>query len=141
MNFLKPGSILLSIALILALSSSCDKTDTSSLESNQLQGKWSLVKVTGGIHGQGYTPDFDLLEFSGDRYRLAKGSNTLSSGTYQYDPEVEFGLTLTPDSAQPSTAGFEQDKKAVVFDGKDKMFIADPCCDRFEYQFSKNDVK
>jgi hypothetical protein len=119
------------LTLVALLATNCKKV----VNIVRLQGEWELLRVTGGISGQGYTPEWNELAFSDRRYEISRDETLLSSGTYEYDPDEEHGLTFEPAAVVPATAPFETDPKKVVFRGPDTLILGDPCCDRFEYTF------
>jgi hypothetical protein len=122
--------------LVFTLVSSCHRDENHHGE-YLLSGDWMLVNVTGGIHGQGYTPPFNLLSFSGNSYELSLEGEVISSGTYTYDPAAEHGLVFQPVSSPSPAVGFEDHNKNVLFEGEDVLILSDPCCDLFVYRFER----
>ena len=126
--------LIITILFFLALSA-CNKEDSTPGIAQKLQGKWRLVEVTGGFSGEGYTPAFDVLLFRENRYRLELEEALVSGGNYEFDREKEHGLQFGPDIAGSAAVAFEQEDKSVQFDESGDLFLSDPCCDLFVYQF------
>lgn len=129
------ASLLLLLFFNLA---SCEKhADTPSFI-DQLEGNWKLVEVTGGFSGEGYTPAFDALLFAGNRYTLEVEEETVSEGTFRYEESRDYGLQFSPDIAGSAAVAFEQEDKSVDIDESGRLWLADPCCDLFVYQFTRS---
>lgn len=128
-----------SLMLLATLTLSCEKNDNAQ-PSAQLEGEWTLREVTGGIHGQGYTPDFDLLTLSDGKYTLTKGNVTYSSGTYAFSADVEYGLVFNETQHREGFAQFVDQPKKVDSTTKDVLILADPCCDLYAYKFTRKGV-
>lgn len=133
-NLLKTLFILASITWI-----SCEKSaDTE--DTTGIIGTWNLVSITGGIAGGGYQAKFDAIRFEATKFDLLKNKTSIYSGTY----------VLTPNTAQPDTFkitsesnlvdGFLNIKeKKFEVDKSGKMFLSEPCCDLYTYEFGKSD--
>ena len=123
------------IMLLCSLSISCEKNDTPKPDTTELEGIWVLFEVTGGIHGEGYTPPFNLIRFEGDQYSLWINDEQVSAGTFVYDEDAEHGLAFQPTTQSPAV-GFEQQPKSVQLEENDnRLVLADPCCDLYTYRF------
>jgi len=117
---------------------SCEKSAVTD-DAAGITGTWNLVAVTGGITGGGYQAKFDAIRFDETHFDLLKNKTSIYNGTY----------ILSPNSAEPDT--FKITSEASPADGflyiKEKkfekvksgnLFLTEPCCDLYTYEFSKS---
>lgn len=136
MNVLKASKFLALIALV-ALTWACDQKDDATPEQNEISGKWKLDKITGGFSGSGYTADWNTLELNANlTYRRLQNETLRYQGTYELVKKDGKTYIDFKESATPSSAPFEDQDKEVTLE-KDKFILSDPCCDLFQYEFSK----
>ncbi len=69
-------------------------------------------------------------------YRRLQNDTLRYQGTYELQEKdgktyIDFKVGSTP-----SNSPFEDQDKEVVFE-KDKLILSDPCCDLYQYEFSK----
>jgi len=122
-------------ALLFTISA-CDGIADVPIQQSKLVGFWKLIRITGGFSGQGYPADFTNVEFKNNNtYRVNNQDEAKGEGTYTLTTTGDkLTLTLTPNDA--TKIGFEEYEKDVVFDGA-QLFLNDPCCDLFSYEFGK----
>ena len=125
------------VALAIGLVWSCDQKDDPSPAKNAVEGKWKLETISGGFSGRGYTANWNILELKADlSYRRMKNDSLRDQGTYvlqQKDGKTYINFKA---SATPSNDAFENQDKEALFE-KEKFILRDPCCDLFQYDFSK----
>jgi len=137
MNVLKASKFLFLIALVAFTTWACDQKDDATPEQNEIVGKWKLDKITGGFSGSGYTADWNTLELNANlTYRRLQNETLRYQGTYELVKKDGKTFINFKESATPSNAPFESDDKEVTLE-KDKFILSDPCCDLFQYEFSK----
>jgi len=110
--------------------------DNDILSENNLEisGTWKFESSSGGFHGGGYTPDFDLLLLKPNAIfgivrndsLLATGKIELSQGSGQ-----RLAFTFDSDSTDLSTnLMFDPYKFPTVIN--DTLTLLSDCCDRFD---------
>ena len=127
--------VFLAAFVMAGISQSCnDKDDAQKDQRDELVGVWQLLDITGGFSGGGYEADFTDVEFkSNGTYRINNHDEARGEGTYELTTiEEDLMLRLTPNDA--TKIGFEEHEKTVTFDAG-KLFLSDPCCDLFTYEF------
>jgi hypothetical protein len=122
---------------LLCVLASCEENDQPNPDREQLVGIWKLDRITGGITGSGYPPDFTEVEFKNSGiYRVYNQDTTKAAGTYDLTTEAAKRiLRLTPNDSTRIT--FEFEEKEVTFQKSDTLLLSDPCCDLFQYEFSR----
>lgn len=137
MNIFK-ASRFLTLLVFAASFWACDQKDDATPETNELVGKWKLEAISGGFAGSGYQADWNTLEMKANlTYRRLQNETLRYEGTYKLqEKEGKTFITFTPSPTPPANGFFEDQEKEVNFD-KDKFILSDPCCDLFQYQFSK----
>lgn len=131
---MKTIQVLFIALLALMALSACDGDKNEKDPQDDLVGIWYLQTITGGIAGTGYPADFTEVEFkSNGTYRINNHDEAKGEGTYTLTTE-EGDLILRLTSSDATKIGFEEHDKTVVFD-REKLILADPCCDLFEYTF------
>ncbi|MBK9489190.1 MAG: hypothetical protein IPO07_10610 [Haliscomenobacter sp.] len=125
-------------ALVLATTMlACDSKDDAKPDQSKVEGKWKLESISGGFAGNGYTADWNYLEMNANKtYRRLQNDTLRYQGTYELQEKdgktyIDFKVGATP-----SNSPFEDQDKEVVFE-KDKLILSDPCCDLYQYEFSK----
>ena len=151
--------IILTIGFVTSAMSSCDEETTESnsalseIKATQyftseifsqddlkIYGKWKIYQISGGIHGNGYQPDFDYLEIKEyGIYGFVRNDTLLEYGkivpTIQTSNELELKVDFEKD--KNSDSFFTDPEKYVVFNGADTLNLISPCCDRFNYHFKR----
>lgn len=136
MNVFKASRFLAMVA-ILATFWACDQKDDASPDQNEVVGKWKLEDISGGFSGSGYNADWNYLELKADlTYRRLQNDTLRYQGTYALQKKDGKTFIDFKQSATPSNAPFEGQDKEVLLE-KDKFILNDPCCDLFNYEFSK----
>jgi hypothetical protein len=114
---------------------SCEKSSADT-EQNDLIGRWNLVKITGGITGGGYPAPFDAVEFKSSEFVLSKAKALILQGSYTLNSTKD---TLNITSGTSTTVYFPNEpKKSISIEKNEKLILRDPCCDLYEYEFSKS---
>lgn len=125
------------LALIIGLIWSCDQKDDPSPAKSAVEGKWKLETISGGFSGSGYTANWNFLELKPDlSYRRMKNDSLRYQGTYVLQQKDGKTYIYFKASATPSSDAFENQDKEAIFE-KEKLILRDPCCDLFQYDFSK----
>ena len=102
-----------------------------------LYNKWKLIKITGGFSGDGYEPNFDYIFFKQNGIYCISCKDTIK-GFGQINvimQDNELTISLTPDKL--SSAFFSNFQKQVDLKHTDTLFLSDPCCDLYNYEFVK----
>ena len=136
MNVFKASRFLAMVAIV-ATFWACDQKDDASPDQNELVGKWKLEDISGGFAGSGYNADWNYLELKSDlTYRRLQNDTLRYQGTYAI--QEKDGKTFIDFKSSPalSNSPFEDQEKEAVFE-KDQLTLSDPCCDLFQYEFSK----
>ena len=135
---MKTIQVLFIALLALMALPACDGDDTEKNSQDDLVGVWLLEQITGGIAGTGYPADFTEVEFkSNGTYRINNNDEAKGEGTYTLTTE-EDDLVLRLTSSDSTKIGFEEHDKTVIFE-REKLILADPCCDLFEYTFGADE--
>ena len=136
MNIFKASRFLAMVAIV-ATFWACDQKDDASPDQNEVVGKWKLEDISGGFVGSGYDANWNYLELKADlTYRRLQNGNLAYQGTYAI--QKKDGKTFIDFKSSPalSNSPFEDQEKEAVFE-KDQLTLSDPCCDLFQYEFSK----
>lgn len=123
--------------LVMTVFISCDnKSNEQKDAKDDLVGVWNLQSITGGFAGTGYPANFTDVEFkSNNTYRINNQDEAKGEGSYSLTTvDDQLMLQMTPNDT--TKIGFEEHEKTVVYDG-DKLILSDPCCDLFQYEFTK----
>ena len=103
-------------------------------------GKWKLIDVSGGITGDGHELNFDyfILKKYGI-YGFVENDDIIEFGKIFIDEQTNeiLMVTLIPDDN--SDAFMLDPKKYITFHGNDNLTLNSPCCDRYNYHFSRED--
>jgi len=127
------NSIILLLILGLVSWISCEKSSDQEA-SNGLTGTWNLVAITGGIAGNGYQANFDAIHFDQGSFDLLKNKAKIFSGTYTLNAAADtFKITSTATEADP----FLNIKEKKISTDKGNLILSEPCCDLYNYEFSK----
>lgn len=110
------------------------------LDHNQsLYGKWNLKGNSGGITGAGKQIDarVDLEIEKYGQYRLFHDSALSESGSISIIIQTTDSLViLFEPEDELKISFFDRIEKTVNLEGPD-LWLTDPCCDLFQYHFSK----
>lgn len=125
------------ILLLLCSSSifwSCEKE--GSLNEPWL-GNWRLTDVSGGVSGQGYTPDFNILHLSADhKFELRSENAIIEKGSFEtYLKDGSTQIQFKADTSTNVDLFTLIDKKLML--EEDNLYLEEPCCDLFSYSFTK----
>mgnify|MGYP005842678471 CR=1 FL=1 len=134
---MKTTSFLLTVFTLLLVLPSCDNSRRERETQHDLIGFWTLESITGGLIGTGHAADFTDLEFkSNGTYRLNNHDEAKGEGRYTLSTvDGEIILRFSPNNAE--NIGFEVQNKTVRL-SQDTLILSDPCCDLFEYRFSRD---
>ncbi len=124
------------LCFILLAMFSCKK-DEIATDTDILFAKWKLVKTTGTITGAGITTDWNILELTADNVKFYKDNNLLASGTYKMD-EPNSKITFLLGESPANIIDLRLDPiKNISLDGKEKLLLNSDCCDRVNYELSR----
>ena len=139
---MKYGIIL--IFSVTFLFTSCTKNESEMLD--QIQGEWILDQISGGFTGAGTETSWNRVLIEDDSFELLSvpdgfpnsttiASGNITSGSIEGIDEV-FYFNLTETTIDD--LGIEIDPEKIITVNGIKMDWNSPCCDRFNYHFSKN---
>lgn len=116
--------------------------DSEIFSTNNLKiyGKWKLFKISGGFHGGGYDMNFDYLEIKEyGIYGFVRNDSLLEYGKIAPALQMANEIGLRVDMVEDvNSKTFLTDKvKYVEFYGNDTLNLLAPCCDRYNYHFSR----
>jgi hypothetical protein len=103
-----------------------------------IYGTWYLYGISGGIHGGGHELNFDYLEIKHfGIYGYIRNDSVLEYGRVSIQEQTTEALlvTLLPD--ENSEQFLWDNEKYVHFGGPDSLNLASPCCDRYNYHYSR----
>ena len=111
-----------------------------SSQNSKIYGKWNLKEISGGIHGNGYEPNFDYLEARNiGIYGLIRNDSLLEFGKISIDEQnVESLLIKLIPDINSDTFLFDSEKYVDLY-GNDTLVFLAPCCDRFNYHFIRTE--
>lgn len=151
------------IVLLFALLASCKKDENpvgpaadvfNAIPANKyhendiLQGKpfdiygtWRVASTSGGIHGGGYTPDFDYLLIKPNAiFGIVRGNELITTGKIEVVNDPDYTMLLHFVSDKPAS----EVNIELVFDFEkyveihaDTLSLLSPCCDRFDTHLKK----
>jgi hypothetical protein len=133
---MKAAQFVLALCLTLCIAA-CDENEPQP-SNNALVGKWKLERITGGFSGGGYQADWNTLDIKNDlSYRRLQNDTQVFTSTYTLKTKegkeyVSFKMT----AGDPGKQTFESQEKEIKFE-KGKLYLVEPCCDLFEYEFTK----
>ena len=103
-----------------------------------IYGKWILYGVSGGIHGGGHEPNFDYLKINSyGIYGFIRNDSVIEFGRIKIDEQtcVTLIITFEPDE-NSETFMYDSEKYARLY-GNDTLSLDSPCCDRYNYHFTR----
>ncbi len=109
----------------------------------KIYGKWELEKVSGGIFGSGYAPDYDYLEIkSVGIYGLIRNDSLLEYGkieldTFDLNNSDFLQIKLIPDFYTGQNSYMAPPEKYVDLIGNDSLDLNSPCCDLYNYHYKR----
>ncbi len=125
------------ISFLTILTFACSKSNDTQT-TNPLSGTWNLVSVTGGIAGKGYPANFDAIKFDDQSFDLVKSKSSIYKGTYSTTPDQVNPTAFNITSSEESADYFLLRKTKTIHFEKDKLILSDPCCDLYNYEFTKS---
>lgn len=142
-------SSIMKYLVILTLSvsfifSSCTKIDSELLD--EIQGEWVLDDISGGFTGAGAETSWDFVSIEDNTFELISSSDGVSakmiiasgkiivSNSTEDENLYDFNITETT----IDDLGLEIDPEKIITIEDGKMNWISPCCDRFNYHFSKD---
>lgn len=127
--------LMISFALFTILATSCSKEDEGEVKTGAFED-WKLVSISGGITGNGFDADFSSLRLYVDgTYEVLSFDVIVSSGTYKViDAKLSFTQTKSGTKSVSIVGDGPYDQSFV----KETMILAAPCCDRYQYNFTRN---
>ncbi|MEE8341591.1 MAG: hypothetical protein V3R52_05800 [Candidatus Neomarinimicrobiota bacterium] len=105
-----------------------------------IYGKWKLIDVSGGITGDGHELNFDFLILKKyGIYGFVENDDIIEFGKIFIDEQTNEILLVTLIPDDNSDAFMLDPKKYITFNGNDSLTLNSPCCDRYNYHFSRED--
>ena len=105
-----------------------------------IYGNWKLYEVSGGIHGGGHDLNFDVLKIKKyGIYAFIKDGNILEFGSINIDDQTHESLSISFNPHPHSEIFMYDSEKDIIFQGIDTLFLNSPCCDRYNYHFSREE--
>lgn len=103
----------------------------------KIYGMWKVFDISGGIHGNGYDPNFEYLEIKKyGIYGFVRNDSPLEYGKIMPALQAnEIRLKVDFEKDENSHSFFEDRVKYVIFYGTDTLHLNSPCCDRYNYHF------
>lgn len=118
-----------------------DKYYKSEIFTNQYQsiyGKWKLNGVSGGFSGGGHELNFDFLEIKEfGIYGFIRNDSLIEYGKIVIDEPTNNYLKIVFDFDDNTEQLMWDAVKIVRLYGIDTLFLNSPCCDRYNYHFSR----
>ena len=103
---------------------------------HDINGKWELMGISGGIHGGGHELNFDFLEIKTyGIYGFIRNDSIIEYGRIRIDDQTENTLLITLEPDENSEIFMYDSEKYVNLNGIDSLSLDSPCCDRFNYHF------
>jgi len=149
------ASILLLSILLTGCEKECEKivSDYDGLSINEyyeaeifnqsfleIYGDWKLYEVSGGIHGGGHDLNFDILKIKKyGIYAFIKNDDILEFGRINIDEQTHESLSITFIPHVDSEIFMYDSEKNIIFHGIDTIFLNSPCCDRYNYRFTREE--
>jgi len=109
----------------------------------KIYGKWKLYKVSDGLHGTGYEPDFDYLEIKSiGIYGLIRNDSLFEYGKIELDTFDIFTtdflqVKFIPDYHLEHNSYIYPQEKYIDLIGIDSMDLISPCCDSYDYHYKR----
>ena len=109
----------------------------------KIYGQWKLYKISGGIHGTGYDPDFDYLEIKNiGIYGIIRNDSVLEYGkiepdTFDINTDNFLQLKFIPDYINEQNHRMYTPGIYIDLNGNDSLNILSPCCDLYDYHFKR----
>lgn len=97
--------------------------------------KWEVIRITGGITGAGFKPEFNLITFKKNGIYCLSQEDTLKEyGNIRIERQDSMLiLKFIPEKIGKNY--FSYVEKTVNLSHKDTLILVDPCCDLFVYEF------
>ena len=103
-----------------------------------IYGKWTLYGVSGGFHGGGHELNFDYLKVNRiGIYGYFRSDSLLEYGRIRIDEQTAQTLLIFLEPDEDSEIFMYDNEKYVRFFGNDTLSLDSPCCDRYNYHFSR----
>jgi hypothetical protein len=103
----------------------------------EIYNSWRLIRITGGYTGNGYIPDFDYITFKKNGiYCITRGDTLKEFGKISIEKhDADLVLKFIPEKMGGNY--FSYVEKTVDLSHKDTLYLIDPCCDLYNYEFIK----
>jgi hypothetical protein len=100
--------------------------------------KWRLYGISGGFHGGGHDPNFDFLKINRyGIYSFIRNDSTLEYGKIIVHQQTDNLLLISLEPDDDSETFMYDSEKYVNFYGSDTLSLDSPCCDRYNYHFTR----
>jgi len=103
----------------------------------QIYNSWSLKAISGGITGNGYKADYDLLKIDSiGIFRIYRNDSLFIYGKINVLAQDDNNLfiSLVADTVSEGISFYDM-QKYVLLDSS-SLTLQAPCCDRYNYHFS-----
>jgi hypothetical protein len=109
-----------------------------------IYNKWRLMSISGGFTGEGYNPDFEVMEITKfGIYKLYRNDSLLHLGKIEIE-EVNADniiISFISDTCIGDITFYDMIKYVYANDFNDSTLnLIAPCCDRYSYHFESPDT-
>lgn len=103
-----------------------------------IYGDWELIAISGGIHGGGHELNFETLSIEKfGQYRFVEDEAVLERGGIIVEDQSSEALRISLEPDPGSDVFMYDSEKYVHLQGEDTLHLNSPCCDRFNYHFTR----
>ncbi|MEQ1744392.1 MAG: hypothetical protein ABMA02_03125 [Saprospiraceae bacterium] len=106
-----------------------------------IYGNWRVVSTSGGIHGGGYTPDFEYLLIKPNAvFGIVRNGELVTTGKIEVINDPDFDMLVHFVSDKPTSEinlHLLHDFEKSVEIHADTLSLVSPCCDRFDTHLKK----
>jgi len=124
----------------IVLFCSCNNDDNHNSSQNQLEGKWSLLNISGGINPQ-YSPKPEqqiTIEFAHNILKTYNKGTLTNTQTFSYQTKKSIFGGIKKMIAIQSNLIANDIPKLQSFEIKgDKLYLKDECYDCYSYEYSR----
>lgn len=108
-----------------------------------IYGKWKLFKVSGGLAGVGYEPDYEYLEIKNiGIYGLVKNEILFEYGkieldTFDFNTKEYLQIKFISDYYNGLNPKMYPSERYVELKGSDTLNLISPCCDMYNFHYKR----
>ncbi len=135
----KPSVLILFLTMMSLTLFQCEQGDSAEKSNNPYTGVWSIISISGGFAGTGYEADFSRLLIGNDGiYWMGTDTSTVAEGTYQVFKKGENDwIRLDSKQTDNNRHVIEYSEKMIGISIEGTLFMNEPCCDQYSYEFQK----